>query len=221
MRFDASELDPRHAYALLIGAVVPRPIAFVTTVDGEGRVNLAPYSFFTGVCSRPPMVCISAGVRRWQGAWQPKDTLANIRATGELVVNIASQELADAVNACAEELPPGQSELERAGLHALPSEHVRPPRVQECAVQMECKLDQIVMVGRPATQALALAEVVCFHVRDEVWSEELGGIDPDKLRPLSRLGGALFGAYGGSFERQRPDWLASGFSARVDKAPKT
>jgi len=89
MRFDANDLSAKDAYALLISAIVPRPIAWVSTVDRDGRVNLAPFSFFTGICSRPPLLAVSIGQRRWQGTWQPKDTLANIEATGDLVVHIA------------------------------------------------------------------------------------------------------------------------------------
>lgn len=215
MRFDTSQISAKEAYSLLISAVVPRPIAFVTTVDAAGNVNLAPFSFFTAVSSRPPLLALSIGQRHWQGALQPKDTLANIQATGELVVNIAPVALADAVNGAAAELPPGVSELAHCGLTAAASVHVRPPRVQECPVQMEAKLSQIVWVGTPATQALVLVEVLCFHVADAIWSDLLQGIDPMALDPLSRLGGQAFGTTGQAIELPRPDWQASGFTAAV------
>ncbi len=218
MRFDTASLSPKDAYALLISAIVPRPIALVTTVDTRGNVNLAPFSFFTGVASRPPLLSLSIGQRKWQGALQPKDTLANIQDIGELVVNLPSEELAEQVNACAEELPPGVSELAHCGLTPEPSLHVRPPRVAQCAVQLECKLDQIVWVGRPATQALIIAEIVCFHVADRVWNAALGAIDPQLLAPLSRLGGAYYGKTREPFALERPDWQATGLQARVDKA---
>lgn len=215
MRFDTSSIPAKDAYALLISAVVPRPIAFVTTVDRQGNVNLAPFSFFTAVSSRPPLLALSIGQRRWQGALQPKDTLANLQSSGELVVNIAPVALAEAVNAAAAELPPGVSELAHCGLTAQPSVHVRPPRVLECPVQMEAKLSQIVWLGTPATQALVIVEVLCFHVADAVWSDQLQGIDPLLLDPLSRLGGQSFGTTGRVIELARPDWLASGFDAGV------
>lgn len=217
MRFDCSEISAKEAYSLMISAIVPRPIAFVTTVDGGGAVNLAPFSFFTGVCSRPPLLALSIGQRRWQGQLQPKDTLANIQATGQLVVNIPTVALAEAVNATAAELPPGTSELDHAGLSAVPSVHVRPPRVAQSPVQLECKLSQIVWLGTPPTQALVIAEILCFHVDDAVWSEALGGIDPLALDPLSRLGGQAFGTTGRAIELPRPDWQASGFSAAVSR----
>lgn len=217
MRFDTAAISPKDAYALMISAIVPRPIAFVSTVDEAGTVNLAPFSFFTGVASRPPLLALSIGQRRWQGKAQPKDTLANIQASGELVVNIPTVALAEQVNASAAELPPGVSELEHCGLTAQASVHVRPPRVLECPVQLECKLSQIVWVGTPPTQALVLAEIVCFHVAEAVWSEALGGIDPLALDPLSRLGGQAFGTTGRAIELARPDWAASGFSAAVER----
>ncbi len=217
MRFDASQISAKDAYALLISAVVPRPIAFVTTVDGQGVVNLAPFSFFTAVSSRPPLLALSIGQRNWQGALQPKDTLANIQANGELVVHIAPVALAEAVNGAAAELPPGVSELQHCGLTALPSVHVRPPRIRECPVQMEAKLSQIVWVGTPATQALVLVEVLCFHVDDAIWSDHLQGIDPLVLDPLSRLGGKAFGTTGRAIELPRPDWAVSGFTAAVSR----
>lgn len=215
MRFDCSQISPKDAYALMISAIVPRPIAFVTTVDAAGVVNLAPFSFFTGVCSRPPLLALSIGMRRWQGKLQPKDTLANIEASGQLVVNIPTVAMAEAVNATAEELPPGVSELEWAGLVAEPSVHVKPPRVRGCPVQLECHLDQVVRLGTGGTQALVIAEILCFHVEDSVWSDTLQGIDPVALDPLSRLGGQAFGTLGRALELPRPDWAASGFSAAV------
>lgn len=221
MRFDASQISSRDAYSLLISAVVPRPIAFVTTVDANGAVNLAPFSFFTGVCSRPPLLALSIGQRNWQGTLQPKDTLANIQANGELVVHIATVALAEAVNAAAAELPPGVSELDHCGLTAVPSVHVRPPRVKECPVQMEAKLSQIVWLGTPATQALVIVEVLCFHVDDALWSDRLHGIDPLLLDPLSRLGGKAFGTTGRAIELPRPDWVASGFTAAVAREKAT
>jgi len=218
MEFHCADLSPKDAYALLISAVVPRPIAFVTTVDGDGAVNLAPFSFFSGVASRPPLLSLSIGQRRWQGEARPKDTLANLQSTRECVVHIPSEDLAAQVNASAAELPPGVSELDHCRLTPVPSLRVRPPRVAECPIAMECVLDQIVWVGRPAVQALALVEVVCFHVDDAVWSDELRAVDTLRLRPLSRLGGTLYGRTRDPIALDRPDWAATGFAARVTKA---
>ncbi len=222
MRFDSATISPKDAYALLISTIVPRPIAWVTTLDALCRSNLSPVSFFTGVASRPPLLCLSVGQRRVDGAMQPKDTLANIQATGEFVVNIPSVIHAEAVNQSATELPPGTSELEAMQLPTLPSVYIKPPRVASCKVQLECKLDQLVWLGKPAMQALVIGEIVCFHVDDALWSETLGGVDPLALDPLSRLGGKAFGTTGQAIALERPDWLASGFSAHIarDKASK-
>ncbi len=215
MRFDCSNLSPKDAYALLISAIVPRPIAWVTTVDAAGHVNLAPFSFFTGVCSRPPLVALSIGQRRWQGVWQPKDTLANIQATGELVVHIAPKAMAEAVNQSAAELPPGASEAEASGLQTVPSAQVRPPRIVGCPLAMECKLSQVVWLGHGNAQALVIAEVVSFWVDDAAWNAQAGQIDATAVDPLSRLGGQWFGTQGAGIELPRPDWQATGFEARV------
>ncbi len=222
MRFDSAALSPKDAYALLISTIVPRPIAWVSTLDRAGHSNLAPFSFFTGVASRPPLLCLSIGQRRVDGTMQPKDTLANIQATGEFVVNIPSADQAAAVNQSAAELPPGTSELEALQLPTAPSVHVAPPRVTSCRIQLECKLDQIVWLGQPATQALVVGQVLCFHIDDAIWSDTLHGVDPLALDPLSRLGGKAFGTTGQAIELERPDWLATGFSAAVarDKAVK-
>lgn len=220
MRFDCSDLTPKEAYALLISAIVPRPIAWVTTVDHDDRVNLAPFSFFTGICSRPPLLALSIGQRRWNGKWQPKDTLANIQATGELVVHIAPAAMANAVNASAAELPPGESEVAASELHTEPSVYVRPPRLVGCPVAMECKLSQIVWLGQGNAQALVVAEVLSFAVDDAVWNADAAQIDAAKLDPLSRLGGQWFGTLGQGVALPRPDWQATGFEARVAVQPR-
>jgi flavin reductase (DIM6/NTAB) family NADH-FMN oxidoreductase RutF len=136
MIIDVSKADVVAVYRALVGVVTPRPIAWVTTVDGEGRVNLAPFSFFNAFGANPPVVVFSPTLRR-DGS--KKDTLRNLNAVGEFVVNAAVEDLAEKVNATSKELPPGQSEADYAGLTLEPSVKVRPPRVAESPVHLECR----------------------------------------------------------------------------------
>jgi len=199
-------IDPREAgfqnvYKLLIGAVVPRPIAFVSTVSREGIPNLAPFSFFTAVSANPPVVCFCP-VRR-PGSNPYKDTLSNISATREFVVNIVSEEFAEQMNATSAEFPPEVDEFEASGLTPVPSDLVRPPRVAESHVQMECKLYLTIEFGElPGSGNLVLGEVVRFHVDDQYFDDFR--IDPDKLRPIGRMGGATYTRTTDRFDMARP-----------------
>ena len=186
-------------YKLLIGAVVPRPIAFVSTVSADGIFNLAPFSFFNVICAEPPTVCFSTGFR------DPlKDTLINVRATGEFVVNIVSEEFAEKMNATSGDYPHGVDEFQISGLTPVPSDLVKPPRVGESRFQMECKLHQIVEVStRPHGGTLILGEVVRFHIDEEIVADHLR-IDPDKLRAIGRMGGAAYTRTHDRFEMERP-----------------
>ena len=199
-------IDPREAgfqnvYKLLIGAVVPRPIAFVSTVSREGIPNLAPFSFFTAVSANPPVVCFCP-VRR-PGSNPYKDTLSNISATREFVVNIVSEEFAEQMNATSADFPPEVDEFEASGLTPVPSDLVRPPRVAESHVQMECKLYLTIEFGElPGSGNLVLGEVVRFHVDDQYFDDFR--IDPDKLRPIGRMGGATYTRTTDRFDMARP-----------------
>src|SRR6476659_867238 len=137
MQIDAANTPIVDVYHTLIGVVTPRPIAWVTTVDAQGRVNLAPFSFFNAFGSNPPVVVFSPTRRRDA---TKKDTLLNVEATGEFVVHAAVAALAGQVNQSSKELPPGESEIELVGLHTTPSVKVRPPRLTEAPVAMECKV---------------------------------------------------------------------------------
>ena len=188
-------------YHLLVGVVTPRPIAWVTTVDVAGRVNLAPFSFFNAFGANPPVVVFSPTLRR-DGT--KKDTLLNIEATGEFVVNAAVARLAEQLNLTSKELPPGQSEVELAGLHTAPSARVKPPRIAESPVHMECKLRQIVPIGDgPISANLVIGEVVTIHVDDAVLDEN-GRVDPRKLQTIARLGGDFYCRTSDLFELRRP-----------------
>jgi flavin reductase (DIM6/NTAB) family NADH-FMN oxidoreductase RutF len=198
---DPAQIAYNDIYKLMIGLVVPRPIAFVSTVDAFGIRNLAPFSYFTACSSNPPMVCFSTTVR--SGARPCKDTLQNIRATGEFVVNIVSEEIAEQMNMTSADVPPEVDEFELSGLTPIASDLVKPPRVAESKVQMECRLHQIIVVSdKPGGGLLTIGEVLRFHVLEGL----LGGyrIDPDKLKAIGRMGGPTYVRTHDRFEMQRP-----------------
>jgi flavin reductase (DIM6/NTAB) family NADH-FMN oxidoreductase RutF len=188
-------------YKLMIGAIVPRPIAFVSSVDTEGAFNLAPFSFFTAISANPPVICFSPMVRASDGA--SKDTLRNIEATGEFVVNIVSEDFAAQMNVCSAEFPPEVDEFAASGLTPVASDLVKPPRVAESRVNMECRLMQIVNVSaKPLGGSLVIGEVLRFHVADEVFQNFR--IDPDLLRPIGRMGGPTYARVTDRFDLIRP-----------------
>ncbi len=184
MIIDPDTLDPKSAYKLLIGSVVPRPIAWTSTMSTEGVPNLAPFSFFTVASRNPPTLCISVGPRT-DDAPGSKDTLANIEATGEFVINIVSVPLSNAMHESSGSHPPEADEFEKAGLMPAPCEVVGAPRVGEAGVSMECVLDRVLELG---SDHLVLGRMVRFHVRDELYTVS-GRIDVAKLQPLGRLAG--------------------------------
>lgn len=191
-------------YKLMIGLIVPRPIAFVSTVDAAGVRNLAPFSYFTACSTNPPVVCFCTAVR--SGPRPHKDTLVNIEATGEFVVNIVSEEIAAQMNATSADAPPEVDEFELSGLTPLASELVRPPRVAESKVHMECRLRQIVRVSeKPGGGNLVLGEVLRFHIQEDVLIDAYK-VDPDKLSAIGRMGGPTYVRTHDRFEMQRPKW---------------
>jgi flavin reductase (DIM6/NTAB) family NADH-FMN oxidoreductase RutF len=201
MIIDVSTADVLTVYRALIGIVTPRPIAWVTTVDNEGRVNLAPFSFFNAFGANPPVVVFSPVLRR-DGS--KKDTLQNLNAVNEFVLNAAVEDLAEKMNATSSELPPGQSEADLAGLTLVPSAMVRPPRVGESPVHMECKVRQIMSIGDgPIATNLVIGEVLLIHIADSVLDER-GAVDPRKLRTIARLGGDFYCRSTDLFEMKRP-----------------
>jgi len=198
---DPKEVGWLDTYKLMIGAIVPRPIAFVSTLSPEGIPNLAPFSFFTGVSANPPVICFCPMRRR--GVVPHKDTLHNITATREFVVNIVSEEFAQQMNITSAEFPPEVDEFEAAGLTPIPSDLVKPPRVKESHVHMECKLYLVVEVGGvDGSGNLVLGEVVRFHIDDQYFHDFK--IDPDLLRPIGRMGGATYTRTTDRFDLQRP-----------------
>jgi flavin reductase (DIM6/NTAB) family NADH-FMN oxidoreductase RutF len=188
-------------YHTLVGVVTPRPIAWVTTVSPTGTVNLAPFSFFNTFGANPPVVVFSPTNKR-DGS--KKDTLRNVEATGEFVVNASVASLAETINLTSRELPPDHSEVELAGLQTTPSVKVKPPRVTASPVALECKVMQIVPIGNGAISAnLVIGEVVMMHVDDSVLDEH-GRPDPRKLKTVARLGGDYWCHTADLFELKRP-----------------
>ena len=203
--FDPAEHLPGDIYKLMIGAIVPRPIAWVSSVDKNGVRNLAPFSFFTGVCASPPVVCFCP-VNRGQptpGMHLRKDTLRNIHETGEYVINVVPERLAAQMNMTAAEVPAEIDEFELSGLTAMPSEVVRAPRVAESPVHMECRLIQVVEVGGGELGGnVVLGRIVRFHVRKDLLTNYR--IDPDKLDAIGRMAGATYSRTRDRFELERP-----------------
>jgi flavin reductase (DIM6/NTAB) family NADH-FMN oxidoreductase RutF len=189
-------------YKLLIGSILPRPIAFVSTQSAEGILNLAPFSFFTGVCSNPPTLLFCPMIRGSDG--HRKDTLLNIEKTGEFVVNVVSEAIVERMNQTAAEVPPEVNEFELAGLTPAPSLTIKPPRVLEAPVSMECKLQQIIPVGtgEAGSGAVVLGTILQFHIRADLYKD--GRINTEALKPVSRLAGAAYAPVRDMFELVRP-----------------
>ena len=182
----AEDLSGKEPYKLLVGSVVPRAIAWVATRSPAGVANIAPYSFFTVASPQPPTLCFSVGPSAREG--EPvKDTLANIRATGDMTVNIARADLLDAVNTTASTLPGDVDEFAVAGLTPEPATLVSAPRITEAPISMECTLDRIVEVGE---NALVLARVLLWRFEDGLRDDTY--VDMQRLRPLGRLAGPRF-----------------------------
>lgn len=201
MIIDPSEHDYRDIYKLMVGAIVPRPIAFVSTVSTDGIRNLAPFSFFTGISANPPVICFSPMIRAADGA--RKDTLCNIEAVKEFVVNIVSEEFAEKMNICAAEFAVEVDEFEMSGLTPIPSELVKPPRVKESHINLECRLMQIVNVSeKPLGGSLVIGEVLRFHIDEALFDQYK--IDPDKLHAIGRMGGPTYTRTTDLFDMVRP-----------------
>lgn len=187
MIIDPRDTTPKDCYKLMVGTVVPRPIAFVSTLSSGGHANLAPFSYFTAITSDPPTICFAPGRKPKTG--DRKDTLSNIEATGEFVVNVVTEEMGAAMHETAAEFPPDVDEFEIAGFTPVASRIVKPSRVGESPVNMECKIYDIIHIGgdKPTGGALVIGEVVLFHVSDDIYRD--GRVDIQKLNPLGRLAG--------------------------------
>jgi flavin reductase (DIM6/NTAB) family NADH-FMN oxidoreductase RutF len=183
MLFDVASLAPGLPYKLLTATIVPRPIAWITTLDADGTVNAAPFSFFNAVSGAPPVVVIGVGDRT---PGDPKDTGKNIAARGEFVVNLVDSDLAGAMNVTAIDFPYGVSEMEQAQLATAPSVHVKTPRIAQSPVSLECTLHSLIPIGDE--RSVVLGNVVAFHIRDEfVLDAARCHIDTPKLDLIGRM----------------------------------
>lgn len=198
VEINPSELEHRQVYKLLTGSIVPRAIAWVSTISSDGVPNLAPYSFFTAVGSRPPMVLFCPGTRGTDG--KDKDSYINAKTTGEFVVNFVNESTADAMNLTATELPAHVDEFKRAGLTAIDSKMVNVPRVKESPIQFECKVYEFVHL--PGAH-IVIGEIVYMHFDDAVYKEG-NYIDTQAYQPVGRLAGNMYAHINDLFELVRP-----------------
>lgn len=201
MELDAGALRPSLMYQHLIRLIVPRPIAWVSTVSLDGVANIAPFSFFSGVGSRPPSVVFCPANKR-DGT--PKDTLRNIRETGEFVINVVTAETAAVMNLTSAELPPDESEFHRFEVGTVPSTTVRPPRVAASPVQLECTLMQAICLDEgPGGANLVIGRITWMHLDDGVLDES-GLVDPIRLNAVGRMGGTGYCRTQDTFDLPRP-----------------
>jgi flavin reductase (DIM6/NTAB) family NADH-FMN oxidoreductase RutF len=200
IEINPSEVEHKQVYKLLTGSLVPRPIAWVSTVSSDGVPNLAPFSFFTAVWSwsAPPMVLFCPGTRGSDG--KEKDTYYNVKATGEFVVNFVNEATAEAMNITATEVPADVNEFERAGLTAIASKIVNVPRVKESPIQFECKLHE--MVHLPGAH-IVIGEIVYMHFDEAVYKEG-NYIDIAAYQPIGRLAGNMYAHIDDLFKLIRP-----------------
>ena len=199
MELDPQTIPQQHLYKMLIGCVVPRPIAWVSSLSPDGVANLAPFSFFMGVCNDPPTIAFSSGRRNDN----KKDTVQNLEYTGDFVVNVVDDDRAEAMNLSSGDYAPDVSEFDLTGLTAAPGIKVQAPRVVEAPISLECRVAQILPVGR-GPHSLILGEIVYFHVRDDLYDTETGRINMHALRPVGRLAGQMYSHIHDIFELKRP-----------------
>lgn len=197
MRIDPAEHDGS-LYRTFAGAIIPRPIAWVSSLSPEGVENLAPYSFFNVVSTSPPVVMFSPADRP-ERPNELSDSARNARETGEFVVNIVTEPLAEAMNATSATLPPGESEFDHADLDHAPSEEVAPPRVAAAEVAFECELYEFVEIG---TSSMVLGEVISVYLDEDVTTE--GKLDVNELDAVGRLAGSYYCRTRDRFRMKRP-----------------
>jgi flavin reductase (DIM6/NTAB) family NADH-FMN oxidoreductase RutF len=202
MEIDIQTLPLATRYKLITGTIVPRPIAWVSTQNAAGQPNLAPFSFFNGICSNPPSLLFCPGVRGTDVSM--KDTYNNVKASGEFVVNIVNESLLEKMNITATELPAEINEFTEAGLTAVPATRVNAPRVAESPVNFECKALEIVPVGDGGKGSawVVIGEILYMHVHDDVIFGD-HYIDMRALAPIGRLAGPNYATLGEILEVSR------------------
>lgn len=196
LSIDPNEQTERENYKLLVGSVIPRPIAFVTSMSADGIVNAAPFSYFNIVASDPPLLSVSVQSR----AGALKDTARNAIETGEFVIHVVDESNVEEVNKTAASLPPEESEISLTTLTLIDSEAVKVPSVKEAKVRFECRLEQVVELGGTR---LLIGRVVRFVIDESIYDN--GRIDPEALKPVSRLAGLNYAKLGDIFPLKRPE----------------
>lgn len=200
MQIDPTNLNKRELHELFMSAIVPRPIAFVSTIGEDGVFNVAPYSCFISFCLKPALVGFQVG---WTRDGQRKDTLRNIEFSKDFVVNVVDETLAEAMNQASAEYPSDVDEFKEVGLTPVKSDLVKAPMVAESPVNMECKLVQILEFGEaPTGSHVVIGEVILVHIKDDFWAGDQ--IDMSKLKAIGRLGGQLYCRTTDMFEMKRP-----------------
>jgi flavin reductase (DIM6/NTAB) family NADH-FMN oxidoreductase RutF len=196
-----ADRERRANFHTMLSCVLPRPIAFVSTVSADGVANLAPYSFFNGVGSNPPAVMFSPCTR---ADGTQKDTILNLQDVPEFVVNVVPHSIAEAMNQASYQYGPEVNEFEAAGFTPLAGKLVRPPRAAESPVHLECKLVQIVSVGDgPLSANVCIGSIECFHVADGFLLDD-GTVDVEKIDLIGRMGGDWYSRIRDRFELSKP-----------------
>ncbi|HUX44164.1 MAG TPA: flavin reductase family protein [Terracidiphilus sp.] len=185
MVFEIEHIPPSHIYKLLIGLVVPRPIALITSIDEHGRLNAAPFSAYNYLCTDPPIVGIGV-TNRPDAPFVPKDTARNIRRTGEFVINVVTEDIAQKMNICATDFPPEFSEVELAGFTTSPSQLVKPPRLAEAHAALECREHTTLEIGR---SRIILGRVVSMFVEDQFVDPAGPYIKSEEMHTVGRMNG--------------------------------
>ena len=200
MKINPADLDRTGLHELFMSTVLPRPIAWVSTIGKNGVNNVAPFSCFTTLCLNPAIIAVNIG---WKRDGQKKDTLRNIEFSHDFVIAVVDEKLAEAMNRTSGDYPPEIDEFKETGLTPVKSEIIRSPRVAESPINMECKLHHIIEFGKPPTGSHGvLGEVVLVHVNDELWIED--HVDNAKLKAIGRLGEDLYCRTMDTFEMKRP-----------------
>jgi flavin reductase (DIM6/NTAB) family NADH-FMN oxidoreductase RutF len=185
MDFDLEKLPHSHAYKLMTGLIAPRPIALITSMDEKGRLNAAPFSAFNYLCTDPPIIGVGVANRSGE-AFVPKDTARNIRRTGEFVVNVVTEDIAEQMNICSTDFPEGMNELEIAGFTTAPSKLIKVPRIAEAHAALECREFTTLEIGR---SRIILGRVVAVYVEDRFVDAAGPYVKAEDLHAIGRMNG--------------------------------
>ena len=187
MNLDLNTADKKERYKLLMSSILPRPIALVTTQDDQGRINAAPFSFFNIMASTPAIVVLGIDSK---SPGVPKDTVRNMQLTKEFVINMVSEDIVEKMSLCSTPLPAGEDELKFSGLTAAPSIQVKPPRIAESPINMECRIVEILDIGHDRN--IVIGNIVHYHIDDQFYDAQNGYVLVEKLGLVARMHGKSF-----------------------------